>query len=107
MLDLDSSRLAGRQNHAVGHVIALYPHRDALGQAHPGEDRVDLRESSRAGLRIGNVDAARDAADVAANDLAMAHELNLHRIALANGTQGGLGEIAIHPKRIRVDDADL
>src|SRR5215813_8731856 len=80
---------------------------NALRQPHPGEDRVDLRESLRAGLRIGDVDAARDAVDVAADNVAVAHQLDLRRIALANGAQSRLGEVAIDPKGIGVDDADL
>src|SRR5258706_11506528 len=107
MLDLHGRRLAGRQNYALGHVIDMDPHRDALCQTHPREDRVHGRKSLRAGLRIGDVDAARDAADVAAHDLVIAHELDLRRIALANGPQSGLGEVAIDPEGIRVDDADL
>src|SRR5262249_30520589 len=75
----------GGENDALGHMIDVDAHRDALGQPHPGEDRVDLRKSSGAGLRIGDIDAARDAADVAADDVAITHELDLHRVALANG----------------------
>src|SRR5499426_3737016 len=35
------------------------------------------------------------------------HELDLRRVALANGAQSCLGEVAIDPKGIGVDDADL
>src|SRR5215831_9753265 len=106
-LDFHGRCLAGGENDALGYMIDMDPHRDALGQTHPGEDRVDLRESLRAGLRIGDVDAARDAVDVAADDVAIAHQLDLRRIALANGAQSRLGEVAIDPKGIGVDDADL
>src|SRR5262249_43758042 len=90
------------ENDALGYMIDMDPHRDALGQTHPGEDRVDLRESLRAGLRIGDVDAARDAVDVAADDVAIAHQLDLRRIALADGAQRGLGEVGIDPKGIGI-----
>src|SRR5215471_14155379 len=92
-LDLHGGRLAGGENDALGHLIDMDPYRDALRQTHPGEDRVDRREASRAGFRIGNVDAARDAVDVAADDVAVAHQLELRRIALADGAQRGLGEV--------------
>src|SRR5262249_46978175 len=85
MFDFHGGCLAGGENDALGHVIDVDAHRDALGQTHPGEDRVDLRESLWAGLRIGDVDAPRDAVDVAADDFAIAHQLELRRIALADG----------------------
>src|SRR5215471_17627573 len=56
---------------------------------------------------VGDVDAPCHAADVAAHEVAIAHELDLRRVALANGAQSCLGEVAIDPKGIGVDDADL
>src|SRR5262252_2667075 len=107
MVDFHGGCLAGGENDALGHMIDVDAHGNALGQTHPGEDRVDLRESLRAGLRIRDVDAPCNAADVAADDVAIAHELDLHRVALADGAQSCLGEVAIDPKGIGVDDADL
>ena len=45
--------------------------RNALGQAHPGEDRVDRGEALLGRLSVGDVDGAGDAADMAVNDLAV------------------------------------
>src|SRR6516225_11634143 len=84
-LDLNGRCLAGGEHDALGYMVDMDPHGYALGQTHPGEDRVDLRESLRAGLRIGDVDAPCDAVDVAADDVAIAHQLDLRWIALANG----------------------
>src|SRR5215471_6797837 len=107
MLDLNGRCLAGGENDALGYMIDMDTHRDALRQTHPGEDRVDRREALRAGLRIGNVDAARDAVDVAADDIAVPHQLELRRIALANGGQRGLGEVGIDPEGIGIDERHL
>src|SRR5215813_661151 len=107
MLDLNGRCLAGGENDALGHMIDMDTHRDALGQTHPGEDRVDRREALRARFRIGNVDAARDAVDVAADDVAVAHQLELRRIALADGAQRGLGEVGIDPEGIGIDERHL
>jgi hypothetical protein len=46
------------QAHAVGHLIDVEAHRDALRQAYPGEDRVDRGEPLLVGLGVGDVDAA-------------------------------------------------
>src|SRR5215469_6459829 len=107
MLDLNGRCLAGGENDALGYMIDMDTHRDALRQTHPGEDRIDRREALRAGLRIGNVDAARDAVDVAADDVAVAHQLELCWIALADGAQRGLGEVRIDPEGIGIDERHL
>ena len=70
-LDFNGRCLAGGENDALGHMIDMDTRRDALGQTHPGEDGVHGRKSLRAGLRIRDVDAARKAVDVAADDIAV------------------------------------
>src|SRR5215469_10110654 len=107
MFDFHGGCLAGGENDALGHMIDMDTHRDALRQTYPGEDRVDLCEALRAGFRIGNVDAARDAVDVAANDVAVPHQLDLRRIALADGAQRGLGEVGVDPEGIGIDERHL
>src|SRR5215472_17276280 len=107
MFDFHGGCLAGGENNALGHMIDMDTHRDALRQTHPGEDRIDRREALRAGLHIGNVDAARDAVDVAADDVAVAHQLELCWISLADGAQRGLGEVRIDPEGIGIDERHL
>jgi hypothetical protein len=74
-VDFHGGRHAGGESHALGYMVDMDAHRDTLRQTHPGEDRVDPRETSRAGLRIRDVDAARDAVYVTADELAVAHQL--------------------------------
>ena len=40
-IDLHGARHAGGQYDAFGYLIDMDAHRDALGQPHPGEDRID------------------------------------------------------------------
>jgi hypothetical protein len=56
-------------------------HRHALGEANPSEDRIDRGKPLLVGLRIRDVDATRDAGDFASDDLAVAHQFDLDRIA--------------------------
>jgi len=48
-----------------------------------------------------------DAADLAADDLAVAHQFDLGRIALVHGAKLRFLEIGVHPEGISVDDRDL
>ena len=47
-------------------------HRDTLRQPHPGEDRVDVGNPLPVGLRVGDIDRAGDAVDMAAHDVGIA-----------------------------------
>jgi hypothetical protein len=76
----------------------LINNRDALGQAHPREDRVDVGDPLSGGLRVRNVDGASDALDVTAQDLAVAHQLDARQIAHADRSQVRLLEVAVNPK---------
>jgi hypothetical protein len=58
--------------------------RDALPQAHPGKDRVDVGKSFSVGLCVRNIDAAGDAVDVTADNLVIAPQLDLGRVADAD-----------------------
>ena len=69
-IDLHGGGHSRREHHALGHLIDVDAHRDALREAHPGEDRVDGREPLPVGLRVRDIDGAGDAVDMAANDLA-------------------------------------
>ena len=71
-IDLHGGGHAGRKHHALGHLIDVDAHRNALRQTHSGEDRIDRGEPLAVGLRVRDVDAARDAADMAGDDLAVA-----------------------------------
>jgi hypothetical protein len=71
-IDLHGGRHSCRQDHTLGHLIDVDAHRNTLGQANPGEDWVDVGEPLPVGLRVCDVDAARDAADMAAINLMLA-----------------------------------
>jgi hypothetical protein len=66
---LDSCRHAHHQAHALRRLINVDVHRHALREAHPGEDRIDWGEPRLIWLRIRDVDAACDAADVSSDDM--------------------------------------
>src|SRR3954469_6245319 len=53
-----------RKDYALRHLIDVDLHRNALCQAHPGEDWVDRGEPLPIGLRVRDVDAPGDAADM-------------------------------------------
>src|SRR5262245_10521446 len=51
-LYLDRSGYAGDETNAIGNLLDPDAHRHALGQPHPGEDRVDGGQPLLVGLRI-------------------------------------------------------
>src|SRR6266446_5910900 len=106
-IDLHSSRHPGCEDHTLRHLIDVDAHRNALRQAHPGEDRVDRGEPLPVGLRVRHIDAARDAADMAANDLGVAHQLDAGRVTDLDRLEIGLLEIAVDPERVGIDERDL
>ena len=77
--------------------------RDSLGQADPSEDGIDGSNPLTVGLRVRDVDCAGDAVDVTADDLTMAHQLDLSRIAHPDGSKVRFLKISVDPKRIGVD----
>src|SRR6516165_1884583 len=89
---------ASRKNDARRHLIDMDADRDALSKAHPGEDRVDISDALVVGLRIRNVDRAGDAVDVAAHDFAIAHQLDLGRIAHPDRSEVRFLEIPVDPE---------
>src|SRR5229473_7971054 len=97
-IDLHGASHAGRQYHAFRHLIDVDAHRDALGQPHPGEDRIDVGQALAVGLGISDVDAARDAADVTADGLWVAHQLDAGVVTFADPSYAGLFEIAVDPE---------
>ena len=58
-------------------------------------------------LRIRDIDGTRDAADMAGDDLAVAHQLDLRGIALLDRGKIAFLEIPVHPKGIGVDQSDF
>jgi hypothetical protein len=54
------------------------------------------------GLRVRDVDAARNAVDMTAHDLVIAHQLDLGRVADADRLEIGLLEIAVDPERVGI-----
>src|SRR3954471_12076223 len=80
------------KHHAFGHRVDMDAHRDTLGQPHPGEDRVDIGDPLPVGLRVGDIDRAGDAVDMAAHDYGIAHQLDLGRVADMDRVDVGLLE---------------
>src|SRR6516164_10431056 len=83
-IDLHCGRHPRNEHHTLRHLIDVDAHWDTLCQAHPSEDRVDTGKTLPIGLRIRDIDAAGDAADMAAEDLAVAHRLNADVVADAD-----------------------
>ena len=72
----------------------------------PGEDRVDVGKPLPVGLRVRNIDAAGNAVDVTADNLAIAHQLDLGRVADADRFEIRFLEIAVDPERVGIDERD-
>src|SRR5260370_30391965 len=106
-IDLHGRRHPCREDHTLWHLIDVDAHRYALRQAHPGEDRVDVGEPLPVGLRVCDVDAAGAAADMAANDLVIAHQFDAGRVAYRDRPEIGLLEIALDPERSWVAGRDV
>src|SRR5215831_9808211 len=96
--DLHRCSHPGGEDHPIGHLIDVDAHRNALRQPHPGEDRVNVGKPLPVGLRIRDIDTAGDAADMAANDLAVAHQLDAGQVAYLDPVEIGLLEIAVDPE---------
>jgi hypothetical protein len=106
-IDLHSRGHACCERHVLRHLIDVDAHRDALRQTHPGEDRVDVGKPFSIGLCGRNIDAAGEAVDVTADNLSIAHQLDLGGIADPDRFKIRLLEIAVDPERISVDDGNL
>ena len=72
-LYLHSGRLTRDKAQTIRDMVNLESHRHALREPYPGENRIDGGETLRVRLRVRDVDAARDAADMTAKDLVVAH----------------------------------
>src|SRR5580700_493626 len=103
-IDLHCRRHPGREDHTFRHLIDVDAHRNALCQAHPGEDRVYVGQPLPVRLRIRDVNATGDAVNMAVNDLVIAHQLDAGWIAYLDRLEIGLLEIAVDPERVGVDE---
>src|SRR5262249_42927596 len=103
---LDGSCHAGCKHDAGRHLIDMHANRDALRETYPRKDRVDTRDPLTRGLSVRDVDRARDAVDVTAHDLTVAHQLDLSRIADADGSDVCFLEISVDPERVGVNQRD-
>ena len=88
----------GREDNALRDLVDMDPDRNALGKADPGKDWINRGKPLLVGLRVRNVDGARDAVDMATNDLAIAQQLDLGRVAYADRAEIDLLEIAVNPE---------
>src|SRR6185436_17031549 len=95
---LNGGRHAGRKDDIGGHLIDMDAHRDALGQAYPGEDGIDGSHPLTIGLRVRDVDCAGDAVDVTTHNLTVAHQLDLSRIPHPDRSKIRLLEISVDPE---------
>src|ERR1700756_337905 len=105
-LNLHRRCQASDQAYAVGYVLNLYSNGHPLGQAHPREDRVDLGKTELVGLRVWDVDTAGDANDLAANNFAISHQLDLRKIAVTDGRKLRFLEIGIDPIGICINNGN-
>lgn len=62
--NLDASGLSLDKAHAFGNVVDHDSNRHPLGKAHPGEDRIYLRQTGLICLRIRDRNAARHTANM-------------------------------------------
>src|SRR5262245_46487950 len=97
---LDGSGHASCKHDAGRHLIDMHANRDALRKTHPRKDGVDICHPLTRGLSVRDVDRARDAVDVTAQDLTVSHQLDLSRIADANGSKVCFLEVSVDPERI-------
>src|SRR5262245_18925886 len=84
----------------------MHANRDALRETHPRKDGVDICDPLTRGLSVRDVDRARDAVDVTAQDLTVSHQLDPSRIADENGSKVCFLEIYVDPERIGVNQRD-
>ena len=105
--DLHRRRQAGDELDPLRNLVDVDAHRHALGEAHEGEDRIDRGEPGGVGRRVGDIDAAREPLNPAAQERAIAHELDRRRVAFLDAPERGLLEIGVDPVRVRVDDREL
>src|SRR6202030_646905 len=104
--DFDGCGHPGSKDDVGRHLIDVDSNRDALSKTYPGEDRIHRGDTLIVGLRVRNADRAGDAVDVAAQDLAMAHQLDLCRVAHVYGRDVGFLEISVGPVGVRIDRRD-
>src|SRR6516164_2045385 len=97
-VDLHGRGHARREDHTLWNVVDVDAHRDALRQAHPSEDRVDLSQPCPVWLRVRNVNGACDAVDMTANDLTVAHQLDAGGVADPDRLEVRFLEIAVDPE---------
>src|SRR5713226_5554397 len=105
-IDLHGGGHASHQPDAIRHLINVDAHRHALRKTHPGKNRIYRGKSRLIRLRVRDVDAAGDTADMATNRLAVAHQLNCCRVAFMDPSETGLLEVAVDPEGIGVNDGD-
>ena len=98
---------ATHNTHAIRYLIDVDMHWNAPREAHPGEDRIYRCELRTIMLRIRNIDAAIEALNMIANNLAAAHELRGGGVAFVDQAQAGVLEIAVDPERIGIGDGDF
>ena len=104
MVDLHSRSHPLDKLHALWDLIDVDADRDALRKTYPGEDRIDRGHPLIVGLRVRNINGAGNTVDVAANDLTVAHQLDLGWIPHADRCKVGFFEISVDPERISIDE---
>src|SRR6202044_1492428 len=91
--DLHRRRQAGDELDPLRNLIDVNAYRHALGEAHEGEDRVDRGQTRGVGLRVRDVDAAREPLNPAAQQGTISHELDRRGVASLDPAELRLLEI--------------
>ena len=105
-IDLHGTRHAGDQAHTIRYLIDVDTHRYTLRKPHPCEDRIYRGEPRWIRLCVRDINAAGDAADMATNQLPVAHQLDGRRVAVLDPAETGLLEVAVDPIGISVNEGN-
>ncbi len=102
LLNGDGGGQARHERNSFGHVCDLEPHRHALGESHPGVNRIDARQALCTWRRIGHANAARDRVDTPDDRVIVAKQARLSDVADADVRHFRLLEIAVDPVAVGV-----
>ena len=95
----DGRRRSGNEFVALG-AIKRDPDRNALGQPHPVEGRIDVGEQGCAGASVTIFDTGRDAFHASSQRVVTAQQPHADGIAEVNTRQLGLLEVALDAQRV-------
>jgi hypothetical protein len=103
-MHLDRCGLSGDQPDARRNLVDDDAHGDALGEANPGEGRIDVGELGIAALAFAVLDTSGDTLDMPMYLVGDTHEIHAGRISDMDGRKLGLFETALDAQRAAVDE---